>query len=405
MRSLPGEFHRDAFTDISDSIRRDLSAGDSPVIIDERTTPVANQALADIDRNIGQLRIPNRADPNGAPNPDDIVAVNLQGLDQQRKRLVRFYEDAKGPMPTADQRAMQAVMRTFDDHIEGAITRGLFSGDPRALEALREARGLHARYRQMFTRQGTGDEVGAIMQRILGDRFREPATPTEIANYLYGTANVGAKGLSHRLAARLRDVLGADSPEWAGVKQGLWQRLTEAPEGATPMGPEKAANRISRFLDGDGQPLAQRMFAPAERDLMERYATLLRRTVPPPGAVNYSNNLQWAAQMREGITKYLSAIVGEHIGGTAGAILGFGAGAVALPIKNQMNARKIARAMPSIADSMAQWNRAQARAMRGTAASERALTLATMNMLSQLRQVGFEGTSILRQDRAPALAN
>lgn len=388
VRNLPGEFHRDAFTDMTDGIRRELSAGNNPVIIDDRTTPIATQALADIENRIGQLRVQNNAAPGGQPNPNNIVAINLEGLDAQRKRLVRFYQDTRGPIPTPDQRATQAILHAFDNHIEQAITQGLFSGDPRALQALQEARGLHSTYRRLFTHQGSGDEVGGIMQRILGDRNREPATPTEIANYLYGTANVGAKGLSHRLAGRLQEVLGTQSPEWTAVKQGLWQRLAEAPDGTTGFGPEKAANRISKFLNGDGQALAQRMFSAGERDLMRRYGEVLRQTIPPPGAVNYSNNLQWAAQMREGVTKYLTALVGEHIGGPAGAILGFGVGAAGAPIKNQMNARKIAQAMPSVADSLRQWNRAVAIAARTGQPSTAALRLATTNLITKMESLG-----------------
>jgi hypothetical protein len=395
MAQLPGEFHAGAFEGIGQRIRSDLSLGENPVIIDDVTTPIASRALRDIDEQIGSLRIQNRADPFGAPIPENITAVNLRGLDQARKRLVSFYKDARAFPPTADTRATQAVLRAFDDQVENAITQGLFSGDERALNALREARGLHSTYRRLFTPQGAGDDVGRAMQNILGrGAAREAATPTEIANYLYGTANIGAKGLSYRLAQRLREVLGETSPEWAGVKQGLWRRLTETPEGVTDWGPQRVANNINKFLNGDGQPLANRVFNEPERELMQRYANLMRRMVPPPGAVNYSNNLQWAAHFRDNAIKYISAIVGEKLGGPPGAIVGYGLGHATQPLMDIAKARKVARSMPTIAESMDRWDRAVRAASRRGLPSTPALSAATANLVTKLRDFGLSDAAL-----------
>jgi hypothetical protein len=401
MASLPGEFKPDAFSGIANHIKNHLSAGANPVIIDT-TTPIAARALADIDQNISRLSIPNAAAPLGAPDPIDIVGINLKGVDQQRKRLVQFYKDAKGWPPTPDQRATQAVLKAFDDQVEFAITQGLFSGDHRALQALKEARGAHSTYKRLFSSQGSGDDVGRAMEHILGKSYREPATPTEIANYLYGASNVGAKGLSFRLAQRLKTVLGEQSPEWAGVKQGLWSKLTETPAGATDWGPEKVSNQIAKFLNGDGKALADRMFTQPQRELMERYSDLLKKTVSPPGAVNYSNNVPMLKKLGDAAVKYLGALVGLHLGGPIGGAAGLAAGMGLKGVMEAGQARKISKMMPSITESIERWQRAQAKAMSGTPASEKALAFATTNLLSQLRQVGFDGMSALRQQGATA---
>lgn len=397
MRSLPGEFEPEAFTGIGNRIRTQLTHGADPVIIDERTTPIAARAIQDIDEQIGHLRIQNLADPRGAPDPMDIVGINLNGVDQARKRLLTFYRDARGFPPTPDQRAMQGILRSFDDQVENAITRGLFSGDDRALEALREARGLHSYYKRMFSPQGAGDDVGQAMQRILGrDGAREPATPTEIANMLYGTASVGAKGISYRLADRVRQVLGDRSPEWAGVKQGLWRRLTEAPEGKTDWGPEKVANRIAEFLNGDGRATAERMFSAGERDTIRRYGEVLRQTVPPPGAVNYSNNVPMIAQVRDGLTKFMTAEIGAMLGGIPGAIAGWAVGTVGKPIADIAKARRIRQAMPTVQESITRWERQIERHMNGQSPAQAALTAATTNLLGKLNAIGAPGELLER---------
>lgn len=397
MRGLPGEFEPEAFTGIGNRIRTQLTHGAEPVIIDERTTPIAARAIQDIDEQIGHLRVQNLADPRGAPDPMDIVGINLNGVDQARKRLLTFYRDARGFPPTSDQRAMQAILRSFDDQIENSITRGLFSGDERALDALREARGLHSYYKRMFSPQGAGDDVGQAMQRILGrDGAREPATPTEIANMLYGTASVGAKGISYRLAERVRNVLGDRSPEWAGVKQGLWRRLTEAPEGKTDWGPEKVANRIAEFLNGDGRATAERMFSAPERETMQRFGDVLRQTVPPPGAVNYSNNVPMIAQVRDGLTKFMTAEIGAMIGGIPGAIAGWAVGTVGKPIADIAKARRIRQSMPTIQESVARWDRQIELALNGRAPSASALTAASTNLIAKLKNVGAPGELLER---------
>jgi len=247
-----------------------------------------------------------------------------------------------------------------------------------------------------FTSQGTGDDVGRVMQHILGSPYREAATPTEIANYLYGSAKVGAKGLSYRLADRLGNVLGRNSPEWIGIKQGLWSRLAEATEGTTEWGPEKVANRIGEFLNGDGRATAQRMFSEPERNMMQRYADLLRQTVPPPGAVNYSNNVPMLASLRQTVTRFFMSTLGAHIGGMVGGVAGYAAASAAKPISGIMRARKIARQMPTITESMRRWNQTMVDAQRTGMPSSPAVIAATGNLVSNLRKAGMDEETLRR---------
>jgi hypothetical protein len=283
------------------------------------TTPVASRAIQHIDNNIGQLRIQNRADPFGQPNPHNIVGVNLAGVDQARKQLIAMARATE--RGGANRRAMDRVIGAFDDHVENAMADGLFTGDDRALDALRDARAAYAQHRQTFRSQGAGDDVGRAMERIVGRNGGDGATPTEVANWLYGQAKVGGTGLSVRLAQRVRNVLGADSPEWAAVRQGLWSRLSESVEGTMAMGAQKAANRISEFLNGSGRSLAQIMFTGAERDLMARYAGLQRQLIPRPGAVNYSNTGVLLSALKS-TWNALATMFGAAVGGPIGAFIG-----------------------------------------------------------------------------------
>lgn len=341
--SQPGEIHASAFEGIGQKIKGALSLRQNPVIIDDVTTPIASRAIQDIDNNISQLKIQNRADPFGQPNPENVTGINLQGVDQVRKRLTAFASATE--RGSADQRAMRSVINEFDNNVEGAISNGLFTGDDAALDALKQARAAYSQHQQLFRSQGAGDDVGRAMERIVGRNGGEGATPTEVANYLYGASKVGASGLSVRLAQRMQQVLGEDSPEWAALRQGLWSRLSQATEGTTEMGPQKLAGRINEFLNGSGAPLAQTVFSPAERGLMRQFAALQQQLTPKPGTVNYSNTAPVLRMLTTNTLKGISLALGGAAAGPAGMIASYGVNRGGQALVERSAAGRVARSL------------------------------------------------------------
>jgi spore germination cell wall hydrolase CwlJ-like protein len=310
--SKEGEFSDITFRDIGERIRREALKGDSPVIINDKTTPVAASAIQHLDANIGKVRIQDRAQPRSeeavtagthqfpgeplrvsgsTPGPDTIGGVNMQGVEQSRKELVSFYKAAKSSGNAEDIRAMRRIIAGFDNELETAISTGLFKGDDQALPALKEARKLFANYQKTFRSQGAGDSVGRDMQKIV----ERDATGGEIANLLYGKAAIGEKGDSVRLAGHLKSLL--DPKDWAALRQGLWLRLTSQPEGVTDFGPQALGTRINKFLSGDGADMAKVLFSAKEIGEMRRFATVMKSITPPPGTINHSNTAY--ALMRE----------------------------------------------------------------------------------------------------------
>lgn len=266
MAQLPGEFRVDAIRGIGTRIRNDLSFRDDPVVVDDQLTPSASRAIQALDE-MSVPRIQNRASAFGQPNPDEIAGVNLRGIDQMRKKLVAYYQSARAN-PT-DARAVRAIMDGYDGQIERAITEGLFSGDPRALEALQEARASYSRYRQTFGPQRPGDDVGTAMRRIV-DRN---ATPEETANMIIGSGKIGNAGLPVRIADRLEQVLGADSDSWSAIRQAMWQKASQIRNAAGEVDPNRSASSITEFTNSS---LARRMFTDQERAAMRSHAQGVR---------------------------------------------------------------------------------------------------------------------------------
>lgn len=369
--SRPGEFNAGAFEGLGQKIRGDLTLSQSPVIIDDVTTPVAAKAIQHIDSNIGSLRIQNRADPFGQPNPENITGVNLQGVDQARKQLVAMAQATD--RGSADHRAMSRIIGAFDDHVEGALNDGLFTGDDTALDAIKDARSAYSQHQQLFKSQGAGDDVGRTMEKIIGRNGGDGATPTEVANYLYGQAKVGGTGLAVRLAQRMQNILGTDSPEWSAIRQGLWSRLSEATEGTTDFGPQKAANRIGEFLNGSGKPLSQVLFSGQERALIAKYAGLQQQLTPKPGTVNFSNTAPVLRMILGNTGRNISALIGDIAGGPAGAAAAYGASTATKALAERSAAGRIARSLYNSPAQNAQSAAFANQMARHAAAASRAL--------------------------------
>lgn len=341
--SMPGEMHAGAFEGIGQKIKGDLSLRDNPIIIDDVTTPIASKAIQDIENNIARLKVQNRADPFGQPNPENIVGINLKGIEQTRKRLSSFAQDARAN--PADRRATDSVVRAFDEHVQNALDEGLFSGDPRAFQVWKDAREGFRQYKRDFTPQKNDAGIGAIVDKIVNREDGAGATAGEVANLLFGASGTGASGQSVRLAYRVRQLLGEESPEWSGVRQGMWKKLTESTEGRTEFGPQKISERILEFTNGSGQPLARLMYSPQELGQMRRLAVALKETVPPVGAVNYSNTATTVASMIGNAADGITAMLGLHSFGVPGAVAGWLLRVGRKSIAESAQARKLEKSM------------------------------------------------------------
>jgi len=298
---LPGEFRVDAVRGMGTRVRNDLTYGDQPVVIDDQLTPASSRAIQALDE-MSQPRIQNRASATAEPSPGEIAAVSLRGIDQMRKKLVAYYQAARAN-PT-DGRAMQSIIHAFDGQVERALTEGLFSGDPRALSALQEARASYSRYRNTFGPQRPGDDVGTAMRRIV-DRN---ATPEEIANMVVGSGKIGNAGLPVRLADRLEQVLPPEG--WSAVRQAMWQKVSQRGISDNSR-PARLADDITEFTNST---IARRMFAPEELAAMRSHAHGVRNLDQAIEQLPATQNANRAREI------YQDVFGARDLGGPSGAV-------------------------------------------------------------------------------------
>ena len=205
------------------------------------------------------------------------------------------------------------------------------------------------------------------------------------------------------MANRVKSILGAQSPEWAGVKQGLFHRLVDAGEGVTDFGPGKVAQRLSKFLGSDGKELSEAIYSSPERALLWRYAELMRSLEVPQAGANWPNTAATLIQKLGGkIGAFMGAMVGHALmPGLGGEVVGV-VGASALGRGGEiMAAKQVAKQMPLVTEQIRKWQKAAARAATGRSRSTLlALTAATGGLTRQLAQIGvdFPGRHVLGGD-------
>lgn len=220
----------------------------------------------------------------------------------------------------------------------------LFSGDE--LNAMQRYSGALRMFAARAKAQPDNPAAQAPV-KLLMDISERRLSPEDMASSIFGFGNKSSTN-NVKIVDAIGDLIGKDGPEWAAIRQGVWQRIANVPEGSIEMGAQKMSQRIHNFVSGEGQSLATRLFSPSELGEMRKLAAALRQTIPPPGSTNVSNSgNRNAGQMREMARRGVEAIMttlGASMGGWAGAGMGLagskGVGAIA-----GMNAARQARGL------------------------------------------------------------
>jgi hypothetical protein len=238
-------------------------------------------ALAQLEQEdaagVGRTEAPKPAPKAAAAAQAPGSGFTMRDVEQVRKQLSTLYGDARRAMLAggsgADLHALEHIQDQFDARVAQMIADGKFSGDgPAVLRMQQEVRASFADYKAKFAKRGSGDEVGAAVEKILGKFSDTKATPDTVVKLAYGSGSSPGGQMPVQIAQRIASIFGRDSAEFATYKQGLFGQLTAGD-------PEKAAGRIEEFLNGTkGKLLAQTVFSPQERASLAQHASRLRST-------------------------------------------------------------------------------------------------------------------------------
>lgn len=292
--------------------------------IDE-LTPAAQKAIADIRKlapTLPRARQPAgfTAQPIPAPVP---TPVSLSKINRTRQFINRRFQQAGNP---ADRAALTIIKREFDQWVDDAVDNSLFSGDAAALDLLKNARNLRTQYGELFEQRGRADVAGRIMERIVNE---PDLSNTQVSNWLFGASKIGQTDQSIRLANRLVQVFGIDSPQITAIRQANVRNIFFNPRTGQPLvspdspkqGFQQIVTNLDEFIDGKTAEYAGILHSPEQISELSAFRDLMRRFVPPDKTVSTSgSDLGNARAVIDGFNKMLTVFgfaSGNPLAGTA----------------------------------------------------------------------------------------
>ncbi|MCE7031733.1 hypothetical protein LY625_03725 [Lysobacter sp. GX 14042] len=192
--------------------------------------------------------------------------VTLRALETQRRIINNNINTAAS---RGDRAALTTLKREFDGWMDEAVESALVNGDPAALAALKEARGLRAEFGRRF--EGRGDADRFIAGLLDGSR-----TPEELVNIALGASQVSKSG-GARFIERLRVAANNDPQVMDGLRAAHFTRLTRGNNG-DPLQPGQILRNI-RTTEYNNASVLRALYSPDEWRQVQRLADALEPMV------------------------------------------------------------------------------------------------------------------------------
>lgn len=323
----PPRLTGNSFRDIREATVRAIRNPEGGLFgVDRVTAPLTMTTLR-------ELRIP-------AETGTRIKATTLESIEATRRRInTRIEAAANNP---TDRRGLVIAKRALDDWLDGAIDGALFSGDPEALNLLKEARSARFEYGKRFGLTGPRDDAGKFVRKLLD----QSTTPEEIARGIFGAARAYPQSAT-RIVTRLEGMFGADSAEMAAVREMGWMKINsdaieESLKGEKSFSPRKFISSLRTALK-DNETLMAKLYTPEQAAKFKRFAVDVERSITPADAQNPSRTA-WALSMmaRDFFRNVMTGAALMNAGPTA-AVLTRGAMEVGQETLSRLGARSAVR--------------------------------------------------------------
>lgn len=306
----------DAVKSIPSFIRGKLDA--DQILIDPMYHQGASRAMSFIDDYIG--RMPK---PGGDVHS---VQAQLRWVENLRAGLRKNF-----PPIGQDAPALKAISSAIDDWTDTVFDRGLVNASDDVLQELKTARSKWSEYKGMTEpRAKVGGRLNPQYeaQARVRNIMEKDLSPEEVGQYLWGTSVASPKNASFMTANELRRHLGVDSPQWSGIRQSFWLRATRAGDDA--MQPHQIVKNLDGLLEGNGKGVAHVLYSPDEREMMRKFASVMRNLSPAREGINGSNT---ANRLMPMLNKYATGILtalasGGGFAGGLGPLESMGLGAL-----------------------------------------------------------------------------
>ena len=194
-------------------------------------------------------------------------SVLLNRAEEFRQGLVKH---RAGIERTPEGVNIKNAINEFDDFLDGVVENGFLIGDSEAVNQFKKARSIWARLKQKYEGDGIVDQLIEYNSEL--GRSVPSKTPEEALRTLFTASGVGFKTGATKAVKELRDVLGADSPEWAGLKQEAFARLLRSQTAGNVR--RGGASNLDKVFSGD-------KFSTSFRDAMKNSPELMKTFFSP----------------------------------------------------------------------------------------------------------------------------
>lgn len=208
--------------------------------------------------------------------------VPLATLEARRKQLSNAMRG--GAQPSNSAGAAQAL-RAFDEAIAGVGDDAILSATRDGVDAWKTARDAYRDWAKKF-------QAGDLVQKLTAEEWRSGSkqlkvAPDQAANTIFGRSSIYGGPDTARDVKRLRDVLGADSPQWGALREEAWMRLANQGLGAVTQTGERqiSGTRFANAFDRarrEHKAILDVLFTADEQKLMEQFRDVAVRATREP---------------------------------------------------------------------------------------------------------------------------
>jgi hypothetical protein len=224
------------------------------------------------------------------------VEAMRSALETQRRALAATAGSETAAMILTRQKS------ALDDWIDDTVSDGLWSGDPRFLDAFQNARRLRREFALRFEKQPNQYAQQAVRQIIDKDM-----NAGAVVDVIFGPGQNISNKYSAAVTENLVNILGRESAEVQALRESLVDRMIGSIEGQAVLAPARAGRNILQAIDGTPRETLNVLFAPNEITQMRRFGQLLERLSPPAGTVNTSGTAYELNRVVGGMMQNMSA--------------------------------------------------------------------------------------------------
>lgn len=217
------------------------------------------------------------------------VSVSLAKLNKIRKQIIR---NKNGASNSEDKRQVIELLKIYDRKMEKMEIRGLFSGDPKAIQALRDANTLRRTYGELFSPKTMISRGSNRLQdgagKFIENMVEMNPTGKEVIDGIFSANSLYKKG-GDKVLSRIKKIVEPDT--YDNIKRaGIMRLFGEITPEIVPSAAKFHTN-LTRSLR-DAMPVMLELYGKEGINELKRLGKAIRLSQPtlPRGSLNTSGS-------------------------------------------------------------------------------------------------------------------